>query len=471
MTGPPVTPPPARPKQIHVSLLEMATISHNNYGLWRHPDNQKWRYRDVAFWVELAQICEAAKLDSIFQADLIGVAAGYQGSTDVPIREGMHIPINDPLLVQAAMASSTTHLGFATTVSATYEHPFGLARRMSTLDHLTNGRAGWNIVMSYTPNANENYGLDTSSLTSVERYDRAEEFMEICYRLWESSWEDGAVIMDRERGFYTDPSKVHRIDYVGQYYRCAGPHLCEPSPQRTPVLFQAGMSDRGRRFAATHAEVTFVSGRSPDALRMSVRDIRRVVAEQGRRPEDMKVLSMVSIVVAPTTEEAEAKLEEYVRLTHPEGYLAHMFGGGFDPMRHPRDRVMVEAMAIDGINRRDSGAYGYGSGITVGEVIDRATDLRRNPLLVCGDPATVADKLEQWMEDYDLDGYLLRNFVHPGTVKDFGELVVPELQRRGRYRQEYEGTTLRENLFGAGHTKLAPTHPGAIHRPRTVVNV
>jgi long-chain alkane monooxygenase len=158
-------------------------------------------------------------------------------------------------------------------------------------------------------------------------------------------------------------------------------------------------------------------------------------------------------------------------LTHAEGYLAHMFGGGFDPTRHPRDRVMVEAMALDGIDRKDSGAYGYGSGITVGEVIDRAINLRAKPLMVCGDPYTVADRLEEWMDYYDLDGYLLRNFIHPGTVKDFGELVVPELQRRGRYREEYEGTTLRENLFGVGHTKLADTHPGAAYHPRTAAHV
>jgi FMN-dependent oxidoreductase (nitrilotriacetate monooxygenase family) len=452
------------PNQISVSLLEMATVSHNNYGLWRHPENEKWRYRDARFWVELARVCEAAKLDAIFQADLIGVAAGYGGSTDVPIREGMHVPINDPLLVQATMAATTTRLGFGTTVSATYEPPFGLARRMSTLDHLTNGRAGWNVVMSYSPNANENYGLDPTAINSRDRYDRAEEFMEVCYKLWEGSWEDDAVVIDRERGVYADPRKVHRIEHRGEYFAVAGPHLCEPSPQRTPVIFQAGMSDRGRRFAAKHAEVVFVVARTHDALRLAVTDIRQQAASLGRSRDDVKVLCELGVVTAATQEEADAKLDGFQALTRPEGYLAHMFGGGFDPLRHPRTRSMEDAMAADGIARDDSGAYGYGAGITVGEVIDRAADLRATPSLVCGDPGRVADLMETWVDDFDLDGFLLRNFVHPGTVRDFGELVVPELQRRGRYRTEYEGTTLREHLFGAGRTRLADSHPGAQFR-------
>jgi FMN-dependent oxidoreductase (nitrilotriacetate monooxygenase family) len=451
-------------KQIGVSLLEMATVSHNNYGLWRHPDNEKWRYRDARFWVELARVCEDAKLDAIFQADLLGVAAGYGGGTDVPIREGMHIPINDPLLVQATMAATTTHLGFGTTVSATYEPPFGLARRMSTLDHLTNGRAGWNVVMSYTPNANENYGLDPKAISSRDRYDRADEFMEVCYKLWEGSWEDDAVVMDRERGIYADPRKVHRIDHRGEHFSVGGPHLCEPSPQRTPVIFQAGMSDRGRQFAAKHAEVVFVVGRTHEALAMAVSDIRAQAVAQGRAPDDLKVLCELSVVTAPTQELAEAKLDTFQALTRPEGYLAHMFGGGFDPLRHDRDVTMEAAMAADGINRNDSGAYGFGNGITVGDVIDRAANLRANPMLVCGAPAQVADTMERWVDEFDLDGFLLRNFVHPGTARDFGELVVPELQRRGRYRTEYEGTTLREHLFGAGETRLRDSHPGARFR-------
>jgi long-chain alkane monooxygenase len=452
------------PKQINVSLLEMATVSHNNYGLWRHPSNEKWRYRDARFWVELAKVCEAAKLDAIFQADLVGVAAGYGGSTDVPIREGMHVPINDPVLVQAAMAASTTHLGLATTISTTYEPPFSLARRMSTLDHLSNGRAGWNIVMSYTPNANENYGMEIGQLSSRERYDRADEFMEVCYKLWEGSWEDDAVVMDREQGIYADPAKVHRIDHRGEHFSVGGPHLCEPSPQRTPVLFQAGLSDRGRRFAATHAEVVFVMARTPDALRTAVSDIRAQTVAQGRAAEDVKILCELAVVTDATQELAEEKLAGYQALTRPEGYLAHMFGGGFDPLRHPRDITMEEAMSRDGIDRGDSGAYGFGNGITVGEVIDRAADLSASPSMACGSPGYVADFMETWMDEYDLDGFLLRNFVHPGTVADFGRHIVPELQRRGRYREEYEGTTLREHLFGVGHTRLPADHPGARFR-------
>jgi len=271
-------------------------------------------------------------------------------------------------------------------------------------------------------------------------------------------------VMDRANSIYADPRKVHRIDHVGTYFSVAGPHLCEPSPQRTPVLFQAGMSDRGRRFAATHAEVVFVSGRSAESLRMATRDIRQQVLAAGRRHEDVKILCELAVVTGPTNEAAEAKLAHFQELTKAEGYLAHMFGGGFDPLRHPRERTMEEAMALDGINRKDSGAYGFGGGVTVGEVVDRAADLRSKLNFAVGDGPAVADLLEEWMEEYDLDGFLLRNFIHPGTVSDFGEYVVPELQRRGIYRQEYEGTTLREHLFGPGHKRLPSTHPGSRYR-------
>ena len=197
----------------------------------------------------------------------------------------------------------------------------------------------------------------------------------------------------------------------------------------------------------------------------AVSDIRSQTGAQGRSPDDLKVLCELSVVTGPTQEHAEAKLDSFQALTRPEGYLAHMFGSGFDPLRHDRDTPMEAAMAADGILRDDSGAYGFGNGVTVGEIIDRAADLRANPMLVCGDAVRVADAMERWMDNFDLDGFLLRNFVHPGTVRDFGEFVVPELQRRGRYRTEYEGTTLREHLFGKGETRLRDSHPGARFRP------
>lgn len=442
----------------------MAAPSHNNYGLWRLPENQKRRFHDIAFWQQTARACEAALLDSIFLADVLGVSASHGGTEDFSIEHGIHVPELDPSMVAAAALSATTHLGFGITQSATYEHPFSLARRMASLDHLSQGRIGWNIVMSYHPNANENYGFDPSFLSSAERYDRAEDFMEVAYKLFEGSWEDGAVLADQATGRYADPTKVHRIDHRGPHYTCSGPALVDPSPQRTPLLYQAGMSDRGRLFAATHAEVSFVVNRNDEGMRAAITDLRAKAAAQGRSRGDMKIVPQVNIITGATREDAEAKLDRFNEFTNGAGYLAHEFGRGFDPYAHPRSMRLVDALASVGIVRNDSGAYGHGEDATVGEVIDAAGDLRNERFFVCGDARRVADALETWAEEFDLDGFNLRNYAHPMTVVDFGTYVVPELQRRGIYRLRYDGDTLREHVFGVGRTRVADSHPAAHYR-------
>lgn len=452
-------------RQIHVCSLEMPTISHNNYGLWAHPDNRKHLYHTIEFWRDCAREAEAALLDAIFIADVLGVADAFGGSMDTSIREGIHIPELDPMLLAAVGMGATERLGWGVTVSASYEPPFGLARRMSTMDHLSDGRIGWNIVMSYHHNADENHGIAPGSLPSFERYERGDDFMEVCYKLWESSWDEDAVLADRENGVYTDPRKVRRIDHAGEYYSCSGPHMVDPSPQRTPVLFQAGMSDRGRRFAAKHAEAVFFVARTLDGLKLSVEDLRRNASAYGRSREEVLAMVQLNVITAPTMAEAEDKVAEFQKWTRPEGYLAHEYGmSNFDPMKHPRERLLDEALALDGLTRQDSGTYGHGPEATIGEIIDAAADIRNEPMFVYGDPVTVADQIESWFEEFDLDGYLLRNYVHPGTVRDFGRYVVPELQRRGRYRTDYEGSTLREHFFGPGRKRLADSHPGARHR-------
>jgi long-chain alkane monooxygenase len=455
-----VTDIPTTKRQIHASLLTMPTLAHNDYGLWAHPDNLKHSFHEASFWRELGRICEEAKMDALFFADGLGIADSYTGSIDVSLREGMHVPVLDPLLVAAAAMSDTTHLGWTTTVATTFEPPFGHARRMATMDHLTHGRAGWNVVMSFLKNAEENFGVDAG--ISRQRYDRAEDFMEVCYKLWESSWDDDAVVADRETMLYIDPEKVRRIDHVGEYYSSSGPALWDPSVQRTPVIFQAGMSTRGRDFAAKHAEVVFVVNREDEAFRETVADLRARAAALGRGRDDLKILAYCGIIVGATEADARAKLADYQRWTRPEGYLAHENAlNGFDPLRHPREKLVMDALAEDGFLREEVGTYARGPEWTIGELLDHVSDLSAEKMVAIGDPVGVADSLEQWVDDFDLDGYLLRSFMYPQSVMDFRDFVVPELQRRGRYRTEYEGTTLRENIFGAGHTRLAPTHPGA----------
>ncbi|MDQ1561858.1 MAG: long-chain alkane monooxygenase, partial [Actinomycetota bacterium] len=228
-------------KQISFNLFEMNCVGHISHGLWAHPENTRHRFNDIDFWIEEAKLLEEGLFDSVFLADVIGTYDGYRGGPETALAESVQIPSNDPLLVIPAMAAVTKHLGFAATFSTTYEPPFAFARRASTLDHLTKGRFGWNIVTSYLPNAARNFSLD-DEVAHDDRYALADEFLDVVYKLWEGSWDDDAVVIDRANNVYTDPSKVRYINHVSEHYRVAGPHLSEPSLQRTPLLFQAGSS-------------------------------------------------------------------------------------------------------------------------------------------------------------------------------------------------------------------------------------
>ena len=449
-----------RRRQLSFNLLDMSTVSHNNYGLWQHPANVKWRYNTPGFWPDFAQLCERARFDALFTADVLGVAEAYGGSRDIALREAMHVPINDPMIPVAAMAAATSHIGFAITISTSYEKPFGLARRMSTLDHLSKGRIGFNIVTSYLPNAAENFGVRPDALSHDERYDLADEFMEVCYKLWEASWDEDAVVRDAPNNIYVDPARVHRIDHKGRFFSVAGPHLCEPSPQRTPVLFQAGASGRGKRFAGTHAEVVFVGGRSVDAVRQNVQDIRAEALAQGRKPEDIRVLVGCTLIGAHTRAAAEAKHADFQAMTRPDGYVAHMFGSGTNLKLFGAHELIADIVRRGGPGTQHLANYPYRPGTTVGDIIEDAAKISGHlGLFACGTGADVADKVEEWAEALDTDGFLLRQLTTPGTVMDFTDYVMPELQRRGRYRTEYEATTLRGNIFG--RSRVAESHPAA----------
>ncbi|RIE00318.1 NtaA/DmoA family FMN-dependent monooxygenase, partial [Cohnella faecalis] len=247
----------------------------------------------------------------------------------------------DPLYLIPAMAAVTEHLGFAVTSSITYDHPYAMARKMSTLDHLTGGRIGWNIVTSNLNSAALNFGW-REQLEHDRRYDRGDEFLEVCYKLWERSWEDDAVVRDRQRRVYTDPSKVHDIGHEGEFFKVPGIHLSEPSPQRTPVLFQAGSSQRGRLFAAKHAECVFLNAMTPEETKYLVDDIRSKAKEAGRDPADILFFPRFVPVVAPTEREAREKFESYLEQVSTEGTLALLSSwSGIDFSAFGRDELLA----------------------------------------------------------------------------------------------------------------------------------
>ena len=446
---------------IHVNGFEMATPGHINHGLWAVPGNRRTDYTTLGYWTDLAQTLERGLFDALFLADVVGTYTTYQGSRRAALRSGMQVPNLDPLLIVSAMAAVTEHLGFAVTGTTTYEPPFGFARRLSTLDHLTGGRLAWNIVTGYLPDAARNYGV-SEQLKHDDRYEVAEEYLEVIYRLLQESWDDDAVVKDVEQHVYTDPDRVHEIGFKGTHFQVTGPHLSEPSPQRTPVLYQAGTSTRGKAFAARHAEGVFLLPRDEAQASEEIADLRRLTIEAGRAADHLKAFIGVEIVTAPTQEEVDAKVALLQQHRDLEGHLV-LFSGwsgidlsGDDTARYLEYRggdamQTFERMWSQGQDRKN-----------VGELVEHLSRPENNNLFIAGTPDVVADRIEQLVDRTDADGLNLIQHLSPGTFQDFIEHIVPELQRRGRYRTSYTtGETLRERFFGPGNARPLGDHPAS----------
>ncbi len=334
---------------------------------------------------------------------------------------------------------------------------------MSTLDHLTKGRVGWNIVTGYLDSAAQNLGLDRQ-LGHDERYDLADEYLEVVYKLWEHSWEADAVVRDTGTGTYADPAKVHRIEHAGKHFRVPGIHLCEPSPQRTPVLYQAGASSRGLVFAGRHAECVFISAPTHETLRRAVVGIRDAVTGAGRRPDDVLIYAQALIVTGATTADARAKFDDYRAHVDIEAALALLSGWtGIDFSRYDPDDVIeylendAGRTALASFSKADPDRKW-----TVREAAQFVGLGGRGPVLV-GSPSEVADDLVEWQARTGIDGFNLTYAVAHETFADIVELVVPELQDRGLYRTAYETGTLRDKLFAQG-PHLPARHVGRFPR-------
>jgi FMN-dependent oxidoreductase (nitrilotriacetate monooxygenase family) len=437
----------------------MNCVSHITHGLWRLPGNNRERFNDIEYWIELAQLLESGGFDAVFLADVVGTYDVFRGSADTSIREGLQVPNNDPSLVVPAMAAVTRHLGFGITFSTTYEPPFAWARRLSTLDHLTKGRVGWNIVTSYLPNAARNFGLD-GEMEHDTRFELADEYLDVLYKLWEGSWDDDAIVADRANNVYADPTRIRPIDHKGTYFTVEGPHLPSPSRQRTPVLFTATASGAGTRFAGKHAEVVFTGGPSTSFLKQTIAGIRKAAVEAGRREDDVRFITTAGVITGRTDAEAQAKLAEFERLTSPDGYLAHA-SLTFDPTEYPPETRLGEIADSDGgIGRWRS----FDPEQTVGEFLAGFGDLSRHPLFVVGTPEVVADAIEEWLDDVGIDGINLLQYHSYDTARDFIDLVVPVLRERGRLRTSYDvNESLRDRIFGAGD-RLPDRHYGSRYR-------
>ncbi|ANB11971.1 hypothetical protein AWJ20_198 [Sugiyamaella lignohabitans] len=469
-----LNPPPDRNKRkIILNAFVMNTPTHHNFGQWRNPadktplSDQDWNTID--YWVNIAKVCEKGKFHALFIADTLGAYDIYNGPDNFKpsVRSGAQFPVNDPLLLVPALSYATESIGFGVTASTTYDHPYELARRFSTADHLSNGRVGWNIVTSYLESAAKNHGLHTQ-VEHDERYQIADEYLEVVYKLWEGSWHDKAVTKDVERNVYADPEKVRAINHKGKYFKVPGPHITAPSKQRTPFLFQAGLSVAGKNFGAKHAEGIFVTGDTPALVRKSVDDLRKKAQALGRDPYSLKTILGITVITAATDEEAQAKADEYTKYIDKEAILVFISGGsGFDLGPYSDDFDLrdsenlglanyIKKKAI-GLNQENekwtkwklAESYGLGNG---------------SPVII-GGPETVTDKLLDWVDEGDVDGFNLKNLLLPGSYEDFIEYVVPELQKRNRFWTDYDVPkgSIRENVYGTpGNSKLRHDHPAYV---------
>ncbi|UXT41852.1 LLM class flavin-dependent oxidoreductase [Agrobacterium tumefaciens] len=452
-------------REIHLNAFDMFCPGHIQQGMWTHPRDQSHCVNDLQYWTNYARKLEQGLFDGIFFADVVGVYDVYGSSPDAAVRGGVQIPANDPTIVIPAMAAVTKNLGFGVTCNLTYEQPFLFARRMSTLDHMTGGRIGWNIVTGYLDSAARAIGLQ-GQVAHDDRYDLADEYMSLVYKLWEGSWDDDAVIVDRQRAIFADPTKVRVIHHEGPQYKVDAMHLCSPSPQRTPVLYQAGSSPRGREFAATHAECVFVNGQKKEDVKTITSDIKARAVTKGRSADDVKLFLGATVITGRTNAEAQEKFEEYRKYVSSEAALVHAAASlGIDFAKYDIDEPIETGKSQAIVSNVEIMNKAAGPKWTRRKLLEQMVlGSRQQPWVGSGEE--ISNMLIGWSEETGIAGFNLSRTVTPESMEDVITHVIPLLQERGVYKTSYANGTYREKLFG--HARLPATHSAAQYRSNVV---
>ena len=432
-------------KKMHLVGFMINSPMNHTILSWAHPKStQGSEFPYPEFWQEIARTLERGKFDGLFLADAFAPFDVYKNSVDPTIRYGVICPQHDPVVLVPAMALATRHLGLAVTMSTNAYHPYVLARILASLDHLTRGRIGWNVVTGHNRAEYRNLGM-SDWIPHDERYDRADEYVELCYRLWDS-WESDAIVMDRTAGVYADPAKVHRVNFQGKYVSSSGPLVVMSSPQRRPVIFQAGSSGRGRDFAAKHAEVVFSIQLHTNAMRSYSDDLRGRLEDFGRRPEDVKILFGVQAFVGESEAAAKELYDEMIERIPIEAGLTRLSGSfGYDFSQVELDQPLQYVQTEGSRGSFAALTTMYGEGMTVREAAIRWGSSIGMPQII-GTPEQVADQLQVFFEEGGGDGFNLSPTYTPGSFATFVDTVVPILQKRGLLREAYTGRTFRDHL-------------------------
>ena len=476
MTNPEVT-ESGGDKTLHFGVFEVMGPQVGGTYSWAHPRSEGLGYLDPQHWIRMVRILEDTGFDFLFFAGGYGYPLIDGDLPRVAVEKGINFPSLDPDYLIPILAQHTDRLGFVVTQSTGLDHPVQLARRFSTLDHLTQGRIGWNIVTGASQNAVADVFGHDSMVPHDTRYEIAAEYVELASRLWETSWDDDAYVGDAGAGVLARRGGVQRVAFDGAHYRSRGYFSAPPSPQRTPVLFQAGTSPAGRSFAASNAECVFVQATTPAHTASAVADIRRLAAEAGRDPIALKLMVGLTVFVGETEADALLYEAEFDAMQTDE-IVASLYAGntGIDLLSLDPDKTLHQVLDADGpvgqmgtsnIERFLGDADGNGAP-TVREILDQLRGRGTRGFRIVGSPVQVADQIEALIAATDLDGFLIEPVFPPHDLEDFGRLVMPILRERGRLRDGAVGNTLRARLTETpGHDRLGATHP-VLTAPATI---
>jgi FMN-dependent oxidoreductase (nitrilotriacetate monooxygenase family) len=409
---------------------------------WRHPLAQADAGVNFPHFVAMAKTAERGLFDLLFSADSLTAWTAAESAID----RVHYVAWMEPYTLLSALSGFTKNIGLVCTASTSFEQPYSIARKFATLDIISGGRAGWNVVTSGNETEAQNFGKEPH-LPKKERYKRGREFVEVVTALWDS-WDEDAFLRDKQSGMFFDRSKMHVLDHHGQFYHVRGPLNVARSPQGQPVVVQAGLSDDGRQLAAETAEVVFAAHDTIESAREYYSDVKGRMARHGRSPDHLKILPGLSVIVAPTRAEAEAKFRTLQDLLHPDLGVALLSRRlGFDLTGYPLDQPLPPLPENAVVSSRSDmiASWSKDGAPTLRELYQRFASARGHFAIV-GTPVEVADEMQNWFTTGACDGFNVLPSYYPGGLDDFVDMVVPELQRRGLYRTAYEGATLRENL-------------------------
>lgn len=430
-----------------VAFMQASNVSVYS-GSWRYPSSAA-DFLDLRYYQRIARVLEDGRFDLMFFDDRLAMPTIYGNSVDEAVRRGARPIKLDLTAVLGAAAAATNHLGLGATYSTTYYQPFHVARTFATLDHLSGGRAAWNVVTSVNDAEAQNFGVE-QHFDHHKRYDRAEEFVEVVTKLWDS-WEDGAIVNDRAGGIFADPAMVHEVDHHGEFFDVRGPLTVPRTPQGRPVLIQAGQSGRGRQFAAKWADLIFTGDPSQAVAAEHYAEQKALITEEGRSADSVRILPMVYVIAGENEQIAREKENIFLNeLVHPAASLAllsevtnHDFAG------HSLDDVVTDELinSVSGIRGLVQGVKRHvgDQPLTLRVLANHRATLLQGPRFV-GSGGQIAEQMQQWFESRSCDGFVIAATHFPGAFEDFVRLVVPELRKRGLVREDYTGATLRENL-------------------------